>query len=392
MKTTTFGEISKKIFSGGTPSTMEPGYWDGPLPWLSSGETGQTLIFGTVDHITPLGVENSSTKLAKKGSIVIASAGQGNTRGQVSFLEIDTYVNQSVIVLEIDEAKAFPYFVFLNLRMRYKELRSVSDENSIRGSITIPIISGLPLSLPDMTEQIRIGNFVHSLDLLSKNLDDQAFSVYSMAKEYYQDRFVRFHSPKLELNDFDCGIPKGWSYRSLSDFCSVDYGFPFDSAKFTVQKTAYPVVRIRDILDCSSSTFTSEDPGVFYKLSENDILVGMDGNFHMNIWGEDLGYLNQRVTRLRVKTGIPLFYVYFSVLPQIEDLESVIQGTTVAHLGAKDWADMRILWPGTAFLNEAGEILQPLLLKWQSLRVRKKLVDNEISLTLPYFLTPSVLF
>ena len=43
---------------------------------------------------------NSSTKLANKGDIVNASAGQGFTRGQSSIVMMDTYVNQSVIVIK----------------------------------------------------------------------------------------------------------------------------------------------------------------------------------------------------------------------------------------------------------------------------------------------------
>lgn len=46
---------------------------------------------------TKLGIENSSAKLAQKGNIVMASAGQGKTRGQTSLLMIATYINQSVI-------------------------------------------------------------------------------------------------------------------------------------------------------------------------------------------------------------------------------------------------------------------------------------------------------
>ena len=43
---------------------------------------------------------NSSTKLANKGDIENASAGQGFTRGQSSIVMMDTYVNQSVIVIK----------------------------------------------------------------------------------------------------------------------------------------------------------------------------------------------------------------------------------------------------------------------------------------------------
>lgn len=54
------------IYSGGTPSTKKTEYWDGDYPWLSSGETKQDFIENTDKTITKEGIENSSTKLAKK--------------------------------------------------------------------------------------------------------------------------------------------------------------------------------------------------------------------------------------------------------------------------------------------------------------------------------------
>ena len=93
-------DVCSRVFSGGTPNTRTASFWGGEIPWLSSGETRQRFIFDAEKKITQKGVENSSTKLAKKGSIVIASAGQGHTRGQTSYLEFDTYINQSVVCLQ----------------------------------------------------------------------------------------------------------------------------------------------------------------------------------------------------------------------------------------------------------------------------------------------------
>lgn len=55
-----------KIYSGGTPSTKKQEYWDGNYHWLSSGETKNDFIEKTERTITKEGIENSSTKLAKK--------------------------------------------------------------------------------------------------------------------------------------------------------------------------------------------------------------------------------------------------------------------------------------------------------------------------------------
>lgn len=138
------------IFSGGTPSTTEPQYWNGSLPWFSSGETRNRFVTETEKCITQRAVESSSTRFARKGCTVIASAGQGNTRGQTSFLMIDTYINQSVVVAEANPSNSSDLYLFFDLERRYEEFRGVSDGQSSRGSLTTKLVSSLPALRPNI--------------------------------------------------------------------------------------------------------------------------------------------------------------------------------------------------------------------------------------------------
>lgn len=156
----TIGNYSERIYSGGTPSTTDSGYWDGAFSWLASGETRNRFITSTEKTITQAGIDNSSTKLAAKYDIVMASAGQGFTRGQVSMLLLDTYVNQSVIIIHA-EKKMLPY-LFWNLANRYEELRAISDSSSIRGSITTKMISSLEIPKVDDKSLQAFSDFVWS--------------------------------------------------------------------------------------------------------------------------------------------------------------------------------------------------------------------------------------
>ena len=144
----TLSDYCDKIYSGGTPLTTEETFWNGEYNWLSSGETSQDYIITTDKTITKDGITNSATKLADKGCIVIASAGQGITRGQTSLLFINTYINQSIIALK--PKKNLSGILYSNLKGRYNEMRNLSDLDSIRGSLTTKSISSLPIYLPDM--------------------------------------------------------------------------------------------------------------------------------------------------------------------------------------------------------------------------------------------------
>ncbi|HAH1041202.1 TPA: restriction endonuclease subunit S, partial [Escherichia coli] len=134
------GGLSDKIFSGGTPNTSTEEYWNGALNWFSSGETRNALIIETEKKITATGVKNSSTRLSVAGDILIASAGQGHTRGQTSLNTIDTYINQSVVCIRPIKP-SYSTWLYFNLSSRYTEMRAISDSHSIRGSLTTKLIS-----------------------------------------------------------------------------------------------------------------------------------------------------------------------------------------------------------------------------------------------------------
>ena len=245
------GDICENIFSGGTPSTKNTNYWNGSIPWLSSGETRNNFINSTEKTITLDGVNNSSTKLAKKGDIVIASAGQGYTRGQTSFCNIDTYINQSLIAIRTNNAKIHNKYLYYNLKGRYDELRQLSDGHSIRGSLTTKIIKDLVIKLPSLEEQEKIANILSSLDDKIELNNEMNKTLEEMAQSIYKRWFVDFEFPNEdgqpykssggEMLESELGmIPKGWEIGTLDNIGTFKNGKKIkselrdDNGKYTI--------------------------------------------------------------------------------------------------------------------------------------------------------------
>lgn len=150
------------VFSGGTPDTRKPEYWDGDINWFSSGETRESVIVDTEKKISLAGVENSSTRLAEPDDILIASAGQGFTRGQTSLCSLKTYVNQSVVVVRANLDLCDPLWLFCNLRNRYEEMRGISDSHSSRGSLTTKLLGQMGLICPSIDLMSVFGEAVRA--------------------------------------------------------------------------------------------------------------------------------------------------------------------------------------------------------------------------------------
>lgn len=160
-------DCCESIYSGGTPSTKRPAYWNGSLPWLSSGETRSRFIIDTEKTITELGVSESSTKLAKAGDVVMASAGQGFTRGQTSMLFFDTYVNQSVVVMR--PKQDYGAYLLLMLAAQYDNLRAWSDSTSTRGSMSGKLLRQFELPHFDAEQAKELMDFAAPMFAMIEN-------------------------------------------------------------------------------------------------------------------------------------------------------------------------------------------------------------------------------
>ena len=140
-------------------------------------------------------------------------------------------------------------------------------------------------------------------------------------------------------------LPEGWKKLSIFDVAKVIYGYPFDSELFCDDNQFTPVIRIRDILENKTDTYTTEQVDDKYQISDGDILIGMDGVFHMTIWSGGYAFQNQRIVRIipNPKEFLSSYHIYFSIFNPIKELETSIEGTTVAHLSDKDMKKLSVV-------------------------------------------------
>ena len=163
----TIGDLCE-VKTGGTPKRAEPKFWNGDVPWMSSGEIHEMFVSKTVEHITKEGVKNSNARMLPINSVLIAMNGQGKTRGTVAMNKIPLTCNQSIAAVICDEDKLLPDFLFHYLNSKYEEIRSVTGEG--RNGLNLGLIRSFKLPLWDVDKQKSISLVFNQLLECKNNL------------------------------------------------------------------------------------------------------------------------------------------------------------------------------------------------------------------------------
>lgn len=121
----------------------------------------------------------------------------------------------------------------------------------------------------------------------------------------------------------------------LTDVCTIQYGYPFDSKQFS-DSEGMPLIRIRDVIRGYSETYTTEEYSDEYVVRQGDMLVGMDGEFNIAKWGKLPALLNQRVCRIIPTDSVYGDYIFYAMPKALKEIEDRTPFVTVKHLSAKE--------------------------------------------------------
>ena len=287
----------------------------------------------------------------------------------------------SLLTLDVKDKSLFsPEYIYYLLTQQgvVDYLQGIAQNGvSAYPSINPSDIANLKFNFPSLSDQEHIASVLTNIDrkiALNRQIND---NLEAMARQLYDYWFVQFDFPdengkpyksnggKMVWNDkLKREFPEGWSVSNIFDALSVQYGFPFSTELFTVDETQKPVVRIRDILNNSVSAYSVEEVDCKYRLQKQDLLIGMDGNFHMNYWNDNLSYLNQRSVRLRAKKNstVSIVQAKYDIQPYIKAREANSKGSTVGHLSDKDLKDLYVLVPSKGYYKVQFDMILSMII------------------------------
>ena len=151
-------------------------------------------------------------------------------------------------------------------------------------------------------------------------------------------------------------IPEHWKVYRTMDISTLINGFPFDSNKFDVENGT-PLVRIRDINKrVTAVRFNGIVPRVA-EISNDDILIGMDGDFNVSWWGGGNAALNQRVACVRTQSKKFQRFIYYALPFNMQLINDLTYYTTVKHLSSNDILKTRLALPSESEILKIANYL-----------------------------------
>ena len=183
--------------SGGTPLTTRRDYYDdGHIPWLRSGEVSQGRVRHAEISITQAGLDNSSAKLFKKGTILVAM--YGATAGEVGILEFESSTNQAVCGITPGPS-VDGEFLFQALLLHKPTLIKMAGGGA-QPNISQEIIRNFKIPLPPLAEQRKIAETLRTWDEAIETAEAE-LKAKQERKRWLMDKLLVGNWPKRTIGE-----------------------------------------------------------------------------------------------------------------------------------------------------------------------------------------------
>lgn len=174
------------VSSGNTPSRRKSEYWNGSIPWITTGELESGYVTASKECVTEKALKETALKLYHKGTVLIAMYGQGKTRGTAAVLGIDATVNQACAALTMHSG--CPKFLFYQLQNSYHAIRKLSNTGN-QENLNAEIIKNFKIPWPDELEQQKIAAILSTQDKVIE-LKEELLAQKQQQKKYLMQQLL----------------------------------------------------------------------------------------------------------------------------------------------------------------------------------------------------------
>ena len=203
------GDIAT-IQSGGTPARSVTEYWDnGTIPWVKISDIKSKHLNQTEELITDAGLENSSAKVFKKGTILYTIFA---TLGETSILDINAATNQAIAGISITDSRVLSDYLYYYLLSQKNHVQKIG-RGVAQNNINMKLLRDFDVPLPSKDTQL---NIIEQLNRVTELLSLRKQQLTKL-DELIKARFVEMFGDML-LNSFE------WPEKSLESLADIVSG------------------------------------------------------------------------------------------------------------------------------------------------------------------------
>ena len=363
------GEICSKVCSGGTPTSSNPDYYNGGIPWLNTNEVNFCNIYETNKTISEEGLKHSVAKYIPVNTIIVAM--YGVTAGKSAIAKIPLTTNQACCNLVIDDNKADYQYVYYFLKQQSDNLNKLANGGA-QQNLNSLIIKKYKIALPSLKVQHRIASILSTYDSLIENNTKRIRLLEKMAENLYKEWFVRFRFPGHENVKMVNGLPNGWKKGALSDVCEFKRGKNITSSE--MKDGTIPVISA----GITPSGFHSHANvyGISVTMSSSGANAGYIAVHYSDIWAADCSYIEEAST--------PYIYYVYELLNNIRSIINNFQrGAAQPHVYPKDINRIKMIIPSEDIRKKANEKIGVIHRHIDNLQRQNSLLARQRDLLLP---------
>ncbi|MDP2683267.1 MAG: restriction endonuclease subunit S [Deltaproteobacteria bacterium] len=345
-----------EIIGGGTPKTTVTEYWDGDIPWLSVVDfnNGRKLVFDTEKKITKKGLQESSTKLLKKGQIIISARG---TVGALAVLGKDMAFNQSCYGLTTKENLTFNDYLYYLVKDNVSSLLN-NTHGAVFDTITRETFEHISVELPSLPEQKSIASILSSLDDKIDLLHRQNKTLEALAETLFRQWFVE-------------EAEESWEVTKLGTLGKIICGKTPSKKITSYFDGEIPFIKIPD-MHGNTFVFDSEDSLTELGLKSQSnktlppksICVSCIATVGLVIMNAKTAQTNQQINSIIPAKEIYRYFLYLNMLSMKDELLAMASGGTATdNLNTGDFLNIDIVLPPDTLIKEFDDKVNPMFEK-----------------------------
>ena len=363
------GDICTKVCSGGTPTSSNPAYYDGNIPWLNTNEVNFCNIYSTNKTISEEGLKKSAAKYVPENTVIVAM--YGVTAGKCAIAKIPLTTNQACCNLIIDKEKADYCYVYYYLRQQSDSLNKLAIGGA-QQNLNALTIKKFKIALPSLPTQQKIASILSAYDLLIENNTRRIRLLEQMAENLYKEWFIRFRFPEHENVEMVNGLPKGWKINSLKEICEFKRGRNITSAEM-----CDGIIQVISAGVAPSGYHNKANVhGVSVTMSSSGANAGYISIHYDDIWAADCSYISEKETE-------DIYYVY-ELLNNIRQVINNFQiGAAQPHVYPKDINRIKTCVPPKELRIKANTNLSKIHKEIHKLYKQNQLLTRQRDLLLP---------